>query len=60
MLVLGSWLLHAGSLLKPWEVLLANQNLVSWREIQLRLPALGAWSPGPWTIREVKGEGFNT
>ena len=58
-LVLGSWLLRAGSLLKPWEVLLAMQNLVSWPEIQLRLPALGAWSPGHWTIREVKGYGFN-
>ena len=59
MLVLGSWLLRAGSLLKPWEVLLAMQNLVSWPEIQLRLPALGAWSPGHWTIMEVRGYGFN-
>ena len=34
------------------------QDLVPWAEIQLRLPAAGAWSPGHWTIRESRGGGF--
>ena len=57
----GSWIFLASCRIFTWamgSLACHMQDLVPWPEIQLRLPAVGAWSPGHWTIREPRGGGF--